>query len=54
MYSYQLTSTGFQVFKNGALYIDQAYDFSQPGWVPYASTTAADLAAKALIAKLPI
>lgn len=51
MLTYQLTATGYQIFKDGQLWIDQAFDPSYSGFVPF-TPERAEQAAQELIAAL--
>lgn len=51
MLSYQLTDSGFQIFDQGVLWVDQPFDPSKSGWQPYDSPEAAQAAAEAFIAE---
>lgn len=51
MLTYLLTATGYQILRNGVLWIDQPFDPEQPGFVPFASPEAAEAAAQAVIAR---
>ncbi len=51
MLNYQLTATGYQIFKDGRLWIDQPFNPAHSGFVAYTPEEAA-AAAQALIVEL--
>jgi hypothetical protein len=51
--TYQLTDGGYQILREGVVWIDQPFDPAQSGFVPYANSANAEAAARAFIAEQP-
>jgi hypothetical protein len=49
--TYALTETGYQIFADGVLWIDQPFDPLKVGFQPFDSQEAAQAAAEAFIAE---
>jgi hypothetical protein len=51
MLTYLLTDTGYQILRNGVLWIDQPFQPGVEGFVPFATREDAEAAALELIAR---
>lgn len=51
-YTYELTPTGYNVYRGGALYVSQPFDPDQPGYTPFASQAEAEAHARELVAAI--